>query len=93
MNLLTIVGNAAADDAFLEELFEDPIGTVEQYGFQLTNAEQEALLHFTQGPKSSDAKEYLRKLYICPRKPCLFALAKPRRPDETAATTERPKVA
>jgi hypothetical protein len=92
MNLLTIVGNAVADDAFLEKLFEDPIGTVEQYGFQLTNAEQEALLQFTQGPKSSDTKEYLRKVYICPRKPCLFALAKPR-PDETAATTERPKVA
>jgi hypothetical protein len=92
MNLLTIVGNAAADDTFLDKLFEDPIGTVEQYGFQLTNAEQEALLQFTQGPKSSDTKEYLRKVYICPKKPCLFALAKPRH-EETAATRERSKVA
>jgi hypothetical protein len=92
MNLLTIVGNAAADDTFLDKLFEDPIGTVEQYGFQLTNAEQEALLYFTRGPQSSDTKEYLRKVYICPKKPCLFALAKPRH-EETAATRERSKVA
>jgi hypothetical protein len=92
MNLLTIVGNAAADDTFLDKLFKDPIGTVEQYGFQLTNAEQEALLHFTRGDRSSDTKEHLRQVYICPKKPCLFALAKPRH-DETAATTERSKVA
>ncbi len=92
MNLLTIIGNAVADEDFLDKLFDDPIGTVERYGFQLTNAEQEALREFTQGPRSSDTKEYLRKAYICPRKPCLFALAKPSH-DETAAGAERPKVA
>jgi hypothetical protein len=76
----------------LDKLFEDPIGTVERYDFHLTNAEQKALLEFTQGPKSSETKEYLRQAYICPKKPCLFALATPRF-DETAAKPGRPKVA
>jgi hypothetical protein len=91
MNLLTIIGNAVADEEFLDRLFVEPIETVELYGFQLTIAEQKDLLHFTRGAKSTETKEYLRKAYICPKKPCHFALAKPRHGEE-AATAERLKV-
>jgi hypothetical protein len=92
MDLLTILGNALADNDFLDQLFKDPFKTVERYGFHLTNVEHDALKEITQGTRARDNQEYMGKIYTCPHRPCAFALAKPR-PEETAATTERSKVA
>ena len=77
MDLLTIIGNATADDTFRKQLFKDPLKTVKRYGFHLTKAEQTGLEKLTQGKDASANEEYLGKVYTCPHKPCPFALRRP----------------
>jgi hypothetical protein len=74
MNLLTLIGNATVDDDFRNELFEHPFETVKKYGVKLTRDEDEALKILT-GPKhGTENKNYLREVYVCPRRPCAIAL-------------------
>jgi hypothetical protein len=77
MDLLTILGNALCDDDFLNQLFDDPFGTVERYGFHLTNSERDALKDITQGARAGETKDKLRSIYTCTHKPCTFAIAPP----------------
>jgi hypothetical protein len=90
-NLLIIIGNATVDDTFLDKLFEDPLGTVKEYGFQLNPDEQAGLRALTQGEHSTDNKNYLKAVYVCPRKPCVGIALPP--PDAPPVTKETPKVA
>ncbi len=78
MNLLTIIGNAALDKTFRDQLLDtDPVGTAHRYGFHLTMDEADAL------PKLLAKKVELQKtfqslddtlLVICPQRPCKFAI-------------------
>ncbi len=43
MNLLIVLGNAIVDYRFRRLLLQDPLGTVEAYGFRLTKFEAEML--------------------------------------------------
>jgi len=70
-DLLTIIGNAAVDDYFLERLFEEPFETIAKYGFQLTDDERKGLEELTMGAHKTENQQDLREVYICPRKPCL----------------------
>jgi hypothetical protein len=87
MDLLTILGNALADDKFLDQLFDDPLGTVKRYGFRLTRVELDALKDITQGTRAKENKTYFQKIYTCPRRPCLYALA---RPEDLEDTQQKP---
>ena len=91
MSLLTIVGNAAADDVFLDALFDKPFETVARYGFKLTPREQEGLKELTRGKHSTENKNHLKEVYICPKRPCTGVALPP--PGEPPATEEPPKVA
>jgi hypothetical protein len=91
-NLLIIVGNATVDKRFLNELFKNPLGTVERYGFQLTPSEQEGLRELTKGKHSTDNKNHLKAVYVCPKRPCV-GLALPQPYDAPPVTKEPPKVA
>jgi len=52
MNLLIIIGNAVVDYHFRALLLEDPVATVEAYGFRLTKGEMAMLKAlFTQNTK------------------------------------------
>jgi hypothetical protein len=73
-DLLTIIGNAAVDNYFLERLFEEPFETVAKYGFQLTNDERKGLEELTRGAHKTENQENLREIYVCPRKPCLLLM-------------------
>jgi hypothetical protein len=90
-NLLIIVGNTTVDDDFLDELFDKPLETVKRYGFQLNPDEEKGLLELTQGQHSTDNKNNLKKVYICPRRPCANIALPP--PDAPPVTKEPPKVA
>ena len=83
MDLLTIIGNATVDKRFLKELFKNPLGTVERYGFQLTPDEEKGLLELTQGKYSTENKNHLKEVYICPKRPCVGIALPP--PEEKAA--------
>jgi hypothetical protein len=90
-NLLIIIGNATVDDTFLKELFDKPLETVKRYGFQLNPDEQEGLRELTQREHSTDNKNYLSKVWVCPKRPCVGLALPP--PDAPPVTKETPKVA
>ena len=90
-NLLIIIGNATVDDNFLNELFDKPLETVKRYGFQLNPDEEEGLRALTQGQHSTDNKNYLKAVYVCPKRPCVGIALPP--PDAPPVTKETPKVA
>ena len=77
MDLLTILGNALCDNDFLDQLFDDPFGTVKKYGFHLTNTEHAALEEITDPKRAPETKRRLMEIYTCRQKPCAFAIAPP----------------
>ncbi|MGA7645539.1 MAG: hypothetical protein WBW01_03445 [Terriglobales bacterium] len=84
MNLLiTIIGNAAVHPEFRKELLNDPLATIDRWGFHLTKGEVELLEKmFTKDlsellNKSFEALEdLLYKNLPCP-KPCSMSLYPP----------------
>ena len=90
-NLLIIIGNATVDNNFLNDLFAKPLETVKRYGFQLNPDEEKGLRELTQGEHSTDNKNYLEAVYVCPHRPCV-GIALPA-PDAPPVTKETPKVA
>ena len=70
-DLLTIIGNAAVDNYFLDRLFAEPFETVAKYGFHLTDVERKGLEELTRGEHRTENKRYLAEIYVCPRRPCL----------------------
>jgi len=90
-NLLIIIGNATVDDTFLNELFDKPLETVKRYGFQLNPDEEKGLRALTQGKHSTDNKNYLKEVYVCPKRPCAGIALPP--PDAPPVSKETPKVA
>ena len=76
---------------FLNELFAKPLETVKRYGFQLNPDEEEGLRQLTQGEHSTENKNTLEKVYVCPHRPCVgLALSAS---DAPPVTKETPKVA
>jgi hypothetical protein len=73
-DLLTIIGNAAVDNYFLEQLFKEPLETITKYGFQLTDDERQGLEELTRGEYKTENQQNLRELYVCPHKPCLLLM-------------------
>ncbi len=90
-NLLIIIGNATVDKDFLDDLFDKPIETVRRYGFELNPDEQKGLTELTRGDHSTDNKNYLGLMWVCPRRPCT-GIALPT-PDEPPVTKDTPQVA
>lgn len=74
MNLLRIFGAACVDPTFRENLFQDPDGTVLNYGFALT-AEQLANLEMIIRGHNPSLKQDFTAVgkVICPKRPCLYA--------------------
>ena len=90
MSLLKILGNAMSDDAFLDALFGDPLGTVAKYGFQLSIWEKEQLLLITQ---NADTKQQLKAVRPCPVKPCPWSVPDSGSQGAASGSAERLKVA
>jgi hypothetical protein len=79
MNLLTIIGNAALDKAFRDQLLDtDPVGTAHRYGFHLTIDEADALSNIlakrAELQKNFQSLDDTLSVVICPQKPCRFAI-------------------
>ena len=74
MNLLTLIGNTTVDDDFRKDLFAHPFETVKKYGVKLTRDEEEALRILTGEEHGTQNNDYLRQVYVCPRRPCAISL-------------------
>ena len=93
MNVLTIIGNAVCDEKFRAQFFDDPIGTAQRYGFQLTVMEAEILQKLADSRDKiqedlCNLEESVRVALNCPQRPCGFAVqapADPNPPKEMAA--------
>jgi hypothetical protein len=91
--LLTVLGNALAQDDFRETLFEgDPVAAAEAWGFRLTKGDGEFLTQIFTGDEAyiAELKERFDNLYdqlylniasptVC-GKPCKFTVSPPVHP-------------
>ena len=74
-DVITIIGAAVVDSVFRQQLFSDPGGTAEKYGFYLTAGELQSLetLVAQKGLEADLAKAGEK---TCPVKPCGLPLAR-----------------